>query len=353
MLVINARFLTQEITGVQRYAIEISLMLKKIYPDITFVTPKNIIHKELADELGSVVIGKNSGHLWEQIDLPFYLNSIGCPLLINLANTAPLFYSNKITQLHDIAYERFPQTFSWKFRFWYKMLIPKLLYSSKHILTDSVFSKNEIIDCYNVSELDISIIHCSISDFFRSSLGDNGRSDCVEKYILAVSSLNYQKNFSSLVSAFNQLDDENIKLYLVGATSGSFQDLGFFDEISKNERIIFKGRVSDIELRSLYSGALCFVYPSLYEGFGIPPLEAQGCGCPVIVSNVASLPEVCENSALYCDPYDVSNITKKMKLAVNDEMLREELIRSGYINIERFSWENSARKILEIAKGYL
>ena len=123
MLFVNARFLTQHITGVQRYAIEISKQLKfKLRDGVVFLSPKNIVHNEIARNLGVRVIGKNSGHIWEQLDLPVYIKREGGPLLLNLANTAPVFYKNKICVVHDIAYERFPQTFDWKFRLFYKFL---------------------------------------------------------------------------------------------------------------------------------------------------------------------------------------------------------------------------------------
>ena len=152
MLTVNSRFLTQNITGVQRFAIEISKQLKKLLNSkIQFVAPKNIIHKDLAEELDVKVIGYNTGHLWEQIDLPLYLSSIGKPLLLNLSNTAPLFYKNKIVTIHDVAFKRFPQTYSFKFRMFYNLLIPIILKNSKHILTVSEFSKNEINKIYGIS----------------------------------------------------------------------------------------------------------------------------------------------------------------------------------------------------------
>ena len=347
MLTINSRFLTQNITGVQRFAIEISKQLKNIYGNnIEFVTPKNIIHENLAKELDAKVIGNKTGHLWEQIDLPIYLKQNNNPLLLNLANTAPLFYKKKIVTVHDLAYERFPQTFNWKFRLFYKLLIPSIIKSSKHIFTVSEFSKNEIIDFYKVNKEKISVIYNAVNPIFKPNI-ENTK----EKYILAVSSLNYQKNFHSLIKAFNLLDNKEIKLYLVGNINRNFSSVNLMNLIENNKNIVFKGRVDDDELIRLYSNAICFVYPSLYEGFGIPPLEAQACGCPVIVSNVASLPEVSGESALYCNPYSVEDIREKIEILLNNEKLREDLIKKGFENIKRFSWEKSAKKIINIIKG--
>ena len=347
MLIINSRFLTQNITGVQRFAIEISKQLKKLYgKNILFISPKNIIHKDLAKELDVKVIGNKTGHLWEQIDLPKYLKQNGSPLLLNLANTAPLFYKNKIVTVHDIAYERFPQTFDWKFRLFYKLVIPNIIKSSKHTITVSKFSKSEIIEFYGTSKDDISVIYNSVSSVFKNiDFKDN------ERYLLAVSSLNYQKNFHSLIKAFNLIEDKKIKLYLVGSINKNFAELELIKDIEENPNIIFKGRVDDDELIRIYSNALAFVYPSLYEGFGIPPLEAQSCGTPVICSSAASLPEVGgKDSVLYIDPYDVDDIKDKIETLISDENLQKELIEKGFKNIKRFSWEKSAEKIIEIIK---
>jgi glycosyltransferase involved in cell wall biosynthesis len=343
MLVVNARFLTQPISGVQRYAIEVCLELKKIIPDLTFVAPKNINHHDVANELGVQIIGNLLGHLWEQVDLPLYLKKRGSPLLLNLCNTAPLFYDNKITVVHDVAFERFPQSFSWKFRYAYQIAIPKIIKTSKVIITDSDFSRDELASLYKLNKKYINIVHCATSRTFRAL-----DSSSTDKYVLAVSSLNYQKNFHSLIKAFNKIDDTNVKLYLVGAVNPNFANHQLLDDIKSNSRITFLGRVDDEVLVQLYSDAVCFVYPSLYEGFGIPPLEAQACGCPVITSNAASLPEVCGDSVIYCDPYSVDDITNKINMVLSDDALQKELRARGFENIKRFSWEKSAQQIINI-----
>ncbi|AZR81695.1 glycosyl transferase family 1 [Thiomicrospira sp. S5] len=346
MIVVNARFLSQNISGVQRYAIEISRQLKILGYGVRFFAPNNLIHKELADELDVEIIGNLTGHLWEQYELPRYLSKLRNPLLLNLCNTAPLFYKNNVVTLHDIAFERYPRTFSWKFRYAYQLAIPRIARSSKKLLTDSAFSKDEISAVYGVDRNKIDIVHCSVSGRFCFS-----EKETTEKYILAVSSLNYQKNFHALIQAFNLLKDKNIKLYLVGAINKNFADHKLVENIESNSNIKFMGRVNDDELVQLYSNALCFVYPSLYEGFGIPPLEAQACGCPCVVSSAASLPEACADSVVYCDPFDVSDMAKKIQLVVNDETLRGELRAKGFENIKRFSWTKSAKQIIQIIEG--
>lgn len=345
-LVVNARFLTQTITGVQRFAIEISKQLKQLYGDqIEFVAPHTVLHVELVKELNVTIIGSLTGHLWEQIDLPRYLFQNQKPLLLNLANTAPLFYHHKAVTLHDIAYGRFPQTFDWKFRLFYTLLIPNILRYSERIFTVSEFSKGEIETFYGVEKSKISVIYNAVNPLFAPRVKEQD-----EKYILAVSSLNTQKNFHSLIKAFNLLSIANIQLYLVGSINRNFAALELLEEIEGNPNIVFKGRVDDDELITLYSNALCFVYPSFYEGFGIPPLEAQACGCPVVCSHAASLPEVGGESVVYCDPYCVEDIASKIKMVLDDEGLQNTLRDKGFENIQRFSWEVSAKKMSNVLK---
>lgn len=347
MLIVNARFLTQNITGVQRYAIEISKQLKAILNNqVLFVSPKNIIHNKIAEELEVCVVGKNRGHIWEQFDLPIYLTKNKSPLLLNLANTAPIFYRNKICAIHDIAYEKFPQTFNWKFRLFYKIAIPTIIKSSKRVLTVSNFSKDEILKLYEVQSNKIDVTYNAVNNTYKNIFTNNE-----EKYILAVSSIHYQKNLHSLLDAFNKLNNSNIKLFLVGEMNKNFTNLNLLEKIGSNNNIIFKGRVGDDELVRLYSNAICFVFPSFYEGFGIPPLEAQACGCPVACSNAASLPEVCGDSVVYFDPYSIEDMRDKIQMVLDNEKLRDELRVKGFENVKRFSWERSTERIIEIAKN--
>ena len=148
MIVVNARFLTQPLTGVQRFAFEISRALRDLCndKDLHFVAPSNILTPKKAKELDVEIIGSHTGHLWEQLDLPLYLRKVGNPLLLNFCNTAPIFYKNKLSTIHDITYIRYPQTFSKSFRYFYKVAIPLVLKTSRHVFTVSNFSKQEISD---------------------------------------------------------------------------------------------------------------------------------------------------------------------------------------------------------------
>lgn len=348
MIAVNARFLTQSITGVQRFALEISRELQLFYPkdEIRFFAPHNILQKSEAENLNVEVVGSHTGHVWEQFDLPRHLKKIGSPLLLNLCNTAPIFYSNKFSTLHDITYIRYPKTYSKAFRFFYQAVIPQVLKSSKRIFTVSEFSKKEICGYYRISDQKITVVHNAVCGNFRPQSNDNLKG---ENYLLAVSSVKESKNFQMIVNAFDGVCEQMglLKLFIVGdLKSGSFSSLDL-NALTENSRVKLLDRVSDAELIELYSNASAFLFPSLYEGFGIPVLEAQACGCPVIASDVASMPEVLVDSAELVDPHCVEDWVQAICNVVTNAEYRNQLIQSGFRNINRFSWKRSADKIID------
>jgi len=346
-IVINARFLTQKITGTQRYAVEVSKILSELNINTIFVSPNNVINEDIAYKLNFQKIGKFTGHLWEQFDLPFFLKKIGNPLLVNFVNTAPLFYKNQVVTIHDLAFLRHPEWFSKKFYLFYKFLIPKVAHSALKVITVSNFSKKEIISLLKIPEKKIEVVYGAVNKKFKPFYGEK------ENYILTVASLDPRKNFRNLILAFTKLKLRDYKLIIVGRKNRIFSNKELNFLITKISNIEFTGYISEEELIKLYQKAKLFIYPSLYEGFGLPPLEAMACGCPVVVSNVASLPEVCGDAAYYVDPYDVENIAEGMYKVLTDKVLRESLIKKGLERVKQFSWEKTAREILKVIESLL
>ena len=344
MIIVNARFLTQKVSGVQRFAIELSKELKKRNAKIVFVTPSNILNHDLAAELEAQVIGYFKGHIWEQLDLPRFVNKHKS-LLVNLMSTGPVFSKNHIATLHDVTFLKFPRWFSFEVVLFYKLTIPIFTRKAKHVVTVSEFSKREISNYLNVASEKITVIHNSVNFLQHDTPPKFNLVE--ENYILAVGSLDPRKNLIRLMEAFGRMKKfEKLKLVIIGDEKKIFSVPDYSE--FRSESICFSGYLSDEQLMSAYAGASLFVYPSLYEGFGIPPLEAMHYGCPVVCSNVASLPEICGDAALYIDPLDVEDIVEKMTMILTNKTLKINLIKKGKKQLSKFNWSDSAIKLEEI-----
>lgn len=343
MIVINSRFLTQEVRGVQRFAEQICLQLNALRDDLVFVAPNDIRLHESAELLHVRRIGRHRGHLWEQVDLPLWLARNGSPPLVSLCNTAPLAYGNQIATHHDITYIRHPESYSRTFRTVYRNLTPLLLGRIKGLITGSEFSRSEISAHYGYPVSNICIVPSAVDERFQPFCIDVARRGTTP-YLLAVSSPSTHKNFARMVAAFLRIEGHNeVELRIIGDSNRVFA--GSLHDVDGSRRIRNLGRLPDDELVAAYQGATAFVFPSIYEGFGIPPLEAQACGCPVIAARAASIPEVLGDSALYFDPLKVADLTHAMERVLSDEALRQDLRQRGKANVARYCWNSSARRV--------
>ena len=343
MIVINARFLTQEVRGVQRFAEQISLQLNGLREDLVFVAPHDIRLHDSAEQLQVRRIGRHRGHLWEQCDLPLWLARNGSPPLVSLCNTAPLIYGNQIATHHDITYVRHPESYSRAFRATYRNLTPLLLKRIKALITVSEFSRTEIARFYGYPARQICVVPNAVDSRFQPFCAQQSPRESAP-YLLAVSSPSAHKNFARMVAAFLRMDGlDEVELRIIGDSNRVFS--GSLHDAAGSRRIRMLGRLTDEELVEAYQGAAAFVFPSVYEGFGIPPLEAQACGCPVIAARAASIPEVLGDSALYFDPLKVKDIAHCMQRILQDEPLRRDLRRRGKANVARFCWNSSARQV--------
>ena len=350
-LVVNARFLNQRMTGVQRFAFEISKVLKVRFANrVEFVAPGCDRNKKLAAALDVKRIGKLKGQSWEQIELVRYLHGTydNKPLLLNLGSTSPYFYKNKITTLHDIAYTVNPRWFSWKFTLWYKFLIPQLLKTSRKVITVSKFSKDQISDYYGVPKSKIEVVYNAVSDIFKQSQSTSV--DQTQPFFLTVCSLSPRKNLKRTLEAFELVRTTRPEVKLVVVGEQRLKPFAKYDlkELLQAPNVVLKGYVSDQEIVNLYGKASAFIFTSLYEGFGIPPLEAAAMGCPSVVSNVTAMPEVLRDSVCYCDPVNVEDIALSMQKLLENPEYREDLIERGYQNLKRFDWELSADKVCQM-----
>lgn len=345
MVYINGRFLTQPVTGVNRFALEICKALAELRYDFRVVVPGSVGNrKDLPFELCS--FGNLTSHFWEQIDLLRFLRKEGTPLLVNLSGLGPLYYRNQIITIHDLSFYRQPEWFSRPYRMFYSFATPVISRSAQAIITVSEFSKGEIIKYLNTDPGKIVVVPNAVSANITQDEGSGMDKEILKKkYLLAVSSLDPRKNHQRLIEAFGQDGFKDYNLLLVGKGSRNFN---VRLETGDNSRIKFLGYISDADLSLLYKRAELFVYPSLYEGFGIPPLEAMANGCAVVVSDIESLREVCGDAAEYVNPQSASSIGEGVLNVLHDEGLRGELVSRGMKRAAYFSWQRSAERLLAL-----
>ena len=338
---VNGRFLTQEMTGIQRFSYEICKALTEKEPGMIILAPKKI-RKEYTLKCRIIRFGIFTGFLWEQVDLPIYLMKHNNPLLLNFGSPGPVFYSNRMVTVHDLSFYIHPSWFSKRYWFYYRFATPVFTRLSKKVITVSEFSRNEIIRLVGIPDEKITVIYNAVSGDIRKqpSQGTGGKG----RYILSVASLDPRKNLARLVDAFKMAGiDKEIQLVLAGKSDPIF-NMELPGEILAHSA----GHIPEDELSALYENATLFVYPSLYEGFGIPPLEAMSLGCPVILSDIPVFREIFGDAAHYVDPLDTGSIRDGILLVLTDEPYRMELIHRGHERVKLYSWERSADKLVSI-----
>jgi glycosyltransferase involved in cell wall biosynthesis len=349
---INARFLTQPITGVQRFAVEIvagidrhlsaSARLRDQYR-FRLISPRSARSIDL-EHIPHARAGRLEGHGWEQLELPLQARG---RVLLNLCNTAPLFSRNVVT-VHDAAVFAVPEAYSRTFQLWYRALIPALGRGGLRVVTVSEFSREELSRRARIPKHKLEVISEGCDHILRvpSDPGVFARVPVkLRGYVLAVGSRSPHKNLELLSVALRHLGVAALPLVVAGGANARV--FGNHDA-SAGDGMHAAGYVTDGELRALYENACCFLYPSLYEGFGIPPLEAMICGAPVITSNAASLPEVCGEAALYCDPRVAEDWARTLGLLIQDPTRQGELRRRGLERARGFTWERASGEMLEI-----
>jgi glycosyltransferase involved in cell wall biosynthesis len=342
-LLFDTRILTHKTyTGVENYTKNILENIKKSRFSIKLRMIINIAKPKTAN--------KYLAHIWTHFILPFTSGDIlFCP-----ANIAPVFVPKSkklIVTLHDVAFLTYPKSFTTLFRLYYKFIIPINIKRADKIITVSQSSKSEIEKYYPNAKGKVKVIHLGVNSIFKRLEIQK------KKQILYVGSMNERKNFSSVLKACIMLNRSDYVLLMVGNFSSSFA----LDDVTKtlietaksNPNIEFKSDVSNDELVKIYNESMLFIFPSFYEGFGLPVLEGMACGAPVVCSDATSLSEVGGDAVVYCDPYDVGDIKEKMEMVLDDEKLQTEMIEKGLERAKQFTWEKSAKKHLEVFKEVL
>ncbi|MGI4746178.1 MAG: glycosyltransferase family 4 protein [Janthinobacterium lividum] len=340
---INGRFLTQPLSGVQRFASEITSALVQRDPDrIVVLGPPGAAERSS----GAREIGRRKGQYWEQIELPDHAAD---GLLINLGNIAPLRLREQIVVVHDAGVFSTPEAYSRRFRTWYKVVQNLLLRRGARVVTVSEFSRGEIARNFGVDEKRIAVISEG-ADHMAHIIPDVGILGRLSpgSFVLAVGNLAAHKNLPALSALALRLSARGMQLVITGGLpAGSFNATG---ARALPQPACYVGRVSDGELKALYEAASCLVFPSRYEGFGLPAIEAMACGCPVAVSHVAGLRETCGPSALYFDPMSPKDIADQVCRLLDDTPLRDHLRATATDWIRPFTWNRAAAQLAEVAE---
>jgi glycosyltransferase involved in cell wall biosynthesis len=335
---VNGRYQTQRVTGVQRYAQEI---VNRVGDLVQVIRP---------DRWTSGI----KGHLWEQSILPRQTRG---GLLWSPCNTGPISVARQVVTVHDCAFVDYPGGFSRTFGAWYRFMIPRLARRARKIITVSRFSAGRLAEYCKIGEEKIAVIPNGVDPKFRPCgpeeiAGTRSQLNLPENYLLCVGSLEPRKNLPRLLQAWQQVAPNypGVSLVIAGAKHHTFRQAGI-DTLP--QRVHLAGYVADDHLPALYAGATAFVYPSLYEGFGLPVLEAMACGTAVVCSSSTSLSEVAGEAAIYVEPTDVDSLAAGIQEILADSDRRATLRALGLERSKQFSWDTAAQRTLETLKQAL
>lgn len=267
-----------------------------------------------------------------------------------------------VCTIHDICFEHYSDIFSRKEYLRQKLLIPYAAKHSEKVFTVSEFSKKDIMSNYHLPEEKLTVVYNAVSDSFRHLNAEelNGKElrdrfeTGEEDYLLCVGNLQPRKNLQRLIKSYRKFraeSDAKIKLVIVGKKAWLYDSI--LKEALQDKDIILTDYVSENDLVRLYNCAKAFIYPSYFEGFGIPPLEALACGVPVAVADNTSLPEVVGEAGVYFNPFDEDEISEAIGKVINDTDIREKILSKADENVSRFSWAASAQKIIDTYREIL
>ncbi len=347
-IAVNGRFLSQPVTGVQRYAFELLNALDSLLDagsiepvPLTVLVPPDAVNLPQWPSIRIQRVGRFTGQLWEQLDLPIHAHGT---LLFTPCGGAPIVHRPHVITIHDAGVFSTPTAYTVAYRNYYKALQRVLSATASHILTVSEFSRRELIAALHLPAAKITAIPLSGEHILRCRpdegvLPRNGLRP--GRYIVGVGSRNPNKNLKGLIDAAAFFPPSSLELVVAGGGNRSI----FSDEQIASARVRSLGFVNDNELRALYENAACFAFPSFYEGFGLPPLEALTLGCPVVVSNAASLPEIFGEAAAYCDPHSPEDIARQIQRACEGGNADRE---RRYARASSFTWNACARETWSI-----
>ena len=354
-IILNGRFMTRPMKGVGRVAGELTDALIELLSEtgqssISLALPGTPLADP--DSWPSSVMGLErvapsfrTGHMWEQRDLSGLRQD---EWLLNLCNTGPMLRRKQAVMIHDAQAFSQKESYSLAFRSLYRVLLPVLARRAQVLLTVSDFSRKELETLGVFPRGKARVVYNGVDHFDRiksdpATLQRHGLES--GRYLLALGSLAPHKNIKLLVAAARSRKiSENMPLIIAG---GKATQIFRTEGLSDGGGVRFLGHVSDAELKALYQNACALTFPSLTEGFGLPPLEAMSCNCPVVATSAGAVPEVCGDAALFVDPTRQGDWTAAMEHIAGQNSLRSELISKGKIQAEKFTWRRAAIQIIQ------
>lgn len=350
----NGRFLTASPTGVQRVAEQLIVAFDQLLQsdqklasaiEASLLVPRNadrLLPKISFDQKQSRFL---SGRLWEQLELPFSSNK---SLLISLCNQAPIWSKSGITMIHDAQVFLTPSSYSSPFRVWYQRSLPMIGANSKKILTVSNYSKGQLSDWGIAPPEKVAVIYNGVEHILAEEADDSivSRLGLTPKqFAVGLSNVQAHKNLKTVIDAYSRPALQSSTLVLFGGASREdFEQAG----VDVPQNVVFAGFVTQAELRSLLSNAHAMVFPSLTEGFGLPPLEAMVLGTPAICAPCGALPEVCGDAAAYADPSEPEAWEAELlRLNARSDEERSNQSARCIAHAQGFTWDIAARRLCD------
>ena len=309
-----------------------------------------------ADNIQHIVIGPPAKHpvlykIWYQFSLKKCLKKLNADIFVGVNGMIPLNASTKtLSVIHDLNFEHHPEHLPNLLRKYYVSSFPKFARKANRIATVSEFSKKDIVTNYNIEASKIDVVYNGPNENFKP-ISEEQKNKIQHKFsegkpfFLFVGTLHPRKNLVNLFKAFDQFKattKSDFKLVIVGKKMWWTNEIeNTFKALQFKKDVVFTGRVSNEDLYKITASAHALTYVPIFEGFGIPLVEAMSCGVPVITSNITSMPEVVENAGILVDPFSVDAIAKAMLTIASNEELRKELIEKSKLQAKKFSWQKT------------
>jgi glycosyltransferase involved in cell wall biosynthesis len=355
-----SRAFQKQKTGIEEYSYQVIKHLRDFLKDdevILFCNPAINIKPDFDLPKNWRIRNLNAPIFWTQIRLSLEMLFHPINVLFVPAHTVPLIHpKNTIVTIHGLEYEFCPKAFSFWQRFYMRFVIKNSCRWAKKIIAVSENTKGDLMRLYKVSESKIKVFFEGYEKNIQYPISNIQKNTKYQipntKYFLFVGRLEERKNICGIIEAFEILKDKykiSQKLILIGKFGFGGEEIkSKIDSSEYRSDIILTGYVSDENKFYLLANADAFLFPTFYEGFGLPIIEAQSVGTPVVTSNISSMPEVANGSAVLVDPKDINTIVEAAYRLVSDESYKNDIIKKGYDNIKRFSWEKCARDISNI-----